>query len=210
MPRVFLLFLAFALIAATSSPPTAAPGPTPPVAQTVYIPRGTVIYVTVPKDIRVGGAGNNSEVHKVKFDVSQDIVVDGHVIAKAGDLAEGEYTNQSNITVRLFSANASQEVALDVDDIVNFCGDTIHVEFERTFVGGARAGLMSFGIHAHDAVFPKGSVLKAATDRPEKAICAEATAASPAPAPSPLVLSDAEEQAQQKPGPNNADPSPTP
>ncbi|HYL27909.1 MAG TPA: hypothetical protein VEW74_08745, partial [Candidatus Nitrosotalea sp.] len=115
--------------------------------------------MTVTKDIRVGGAGTNSEVHKVKFEVTQDAIVNGYVIAKAGDLVEGEYTNQTNITKRVFSMNESQEVALDVDDAINFCGDTIHLEFERTFVGGARGGFMSFGIHAHDAVFAKGSVL---------------------------------------------------
>ena len=72
------------------------------------------------KDIRVGGAGTNSEVHKVKFEVTQDIILNGYVIAKAGDLAEGEYTNQNNVTKRVFSTNESQEVALDIDDIVNF------------------------------------------------------------------------------------------
>jgi hypothetical protein len=181
----------------TPAPPTSSP--------TVYIPRGTVMFVTVTKDIRVGGAGTNSEVHKVKFEVTQDVIFKGYVIAKAGDLAEGEYTNQNNITKRVFSTNESQEVALDIDDIVNFCGDTIHVEFERTFVGGARGGFMSFGIHAHDAVFAKGSILKVQTDRPEKNICAEATTATPGPVPSPVVVSDEEAQ-----GAASASPSPRP
>jgi hypothetical protein len=63
----------------------------------------------------------------------------------------------------------------------------------------------TFGIHAHDAVFAKGSVLKAQADRPEKNICAEATAATPRPVPSPLVVSDEEAQApasaSSSPGP---------
>jgi hypothetical protein len=189
------------LVTLAATPPTPSPSTSSP---TVYIPRGTVMFITVTKDIRVGGAGTNSEVHKVKFAVTQDIIFSGHVIAKTGDLAEGEYTNQNNITKRVFSTNESQEVALDIDDIVNFCGDTIHVEFERTFVGGARGGFMSFGIHAHDAVFTKGSILKAQTDRPEKNICAEATTAAPGPVPSPLVVSDEEAQAA------TASPSPRP
>ncbi|MGC1380227.1 MAG: hypothetical protein WA814_04305 [Candidatus Baltobacteraceae bacterium] len=190
------------LLTVATTPPTS-PSPTNP--PTVYIPRGTVIFVTVSKEIRVGGAGTNSEAHKVKFEVTQDIILNGHIIAKAGDLAEGEYTNQNNITKRAFSTNESQEVALDVDDIVNFCGDTIHLEFERTFVGGARGGFMSFGVHAHDAVFAKGSILKARTDRPEKNVCAEATTAAPGPVPSPLIVSDEEAQAAESgsasPGP---------
>lgn len=193
---IFIVLLATAAATPSPSPSTSSP--------TVYVPRGTVVFVTVTKDIRVGGAGTNSEVHKVKFEVTQDVIVDGHVIAKAGDLAEGEYTNQSNITKRVFSTNESQEVALDIDDIVTFCADTIHVGFERTFVGGARGGFMSFGIHAHDAVFAKGSILKTKTDRPEKNICAEATTAAPGPVPSPLVVSDEEAEAA------NASPSPRP
>jgi hypothetical protein len=201
---LFFISLLAATIAAT--PPTPSASTTAP---TVSIPRGTVIYVTVSKDIRVGGAGSNSEAHKVKFDVTQDIVVNGYVVAKAGDLAEGEYTNQANVTKRVFSTNESQEVALDVDDIVNFCGDTIHLQFERTFVGGARGGFMSFGIHAHDAVFAKGSILKAQTDRPQKSICAEPTMATPAPIPSPLVVSDEEAQAASAtPDPAAASPHP--
>jgi hypothetical protein len=188
-PVLFAVFLASTAIAAPTPPasPTSSPG--------VLVPRGTTLYVTVTKDIRVGGAGTNSEVHKVKFAVTQDAILNGYVIAKTGDLAEGEYSNQTNITKRFFSTNESQEVALDIDDIVNFCGDTIHLQFERTFVGGARGGFMSFGIHAHDAVFAKGSVLKVETDRPERNICAEVTAEAPAPIPSPLVVSDEEAQA---------------
>jgi hypothetical protein len=185
-----LLAIVFSLTVASAPPPSASPS-----SPTVFIPRGTVVYVTVTKDIRVGGAGTNSEVHKVKFEVTQDDILSGYVIAKAGDLVEGEYSNQTNITKRVFSTNESQEVALDVDDVVNFCGDTIHLQFERTFVGGARGGFMSFGIHAHDAVFAKGSILKVETDRPERNICAEATTATPAPVPSPLVVSDEEAQA---------------
>ena len=197
-----LAAIAAVFLTVAAAPPT----PSQPTSSlTIYIPRGTVIFVTVTKDIRVGGAGTNSEVHKVKFEVTQDLVLGGHIVAKAGDLAEGEYTNQSNITKRVFSTNESQEVALDIDDIVNFCGDTIHMEFERTFVGGARGGFMSFGIHAHDAVFSKGSILKAQSDRPEKNICAEATTATPAPVPLPLVVSDEEAQAA-----TDASPSPGP
>jgi hypothetical protein len=195
LAAITILFLV--TVAATPPPPAQSTS-----SPTVYIPRGTVIFVTVTKDIRVGGAGTNSEVHKVKFEVTQDIILNGYVIAKAGDLAEGEYTNQNNVTKRVFSTNESQEVALDIDDIVNFCGDTVHLQFERTFVGGARGGFMSFGVHAHDAVFAKGSILKAQTDRPQKSICAEATAAAPGPVPSPLVVSDDEAQAAASAGPS--------
>lgn len=67
--------------------------------------------------------------------VAQDAIIDGYVVAKAGDLAEGHYATQTNQTKRTFETNVSQELTLDIDDIVNFCGDTLHLELERTFVG---------------------------------------------------------------------------
>lgn len=45
------------------------------------------------------------------------------------------------------------DLTLDVDDVANFCGDTLHTQVERTFAGGVRSGFPSFGVHAHDAVF---------------------------------------------------------
>lgn len=109
-------------------------------------------------------------------------MVNGYLVAKQGDLVEATYDTQTNETHRVFSTNVSQEVELDVDDVVNFCGDTIHLGFGRTFVGGGRAGAFSFGPHAHDAVFSKGLLLKASTDRIEKSVCAEKTSEAP-PAP---------------------------
>lgn len=93
-----------------------------------------------------------------------------HIIAKQDDTVEGHLTVAHNTTRRVFSNDTSTEVALDVDDVINFCGDTIHMKFERTLVGGARTGILSLGDRAHDAVFDKGIVLKASTDRVEKKI----------------------------------------
>jgi hypothetical protein len=146
----------------------------------IFVPRG------------VGAFGSSPEQHTVKLAVAQDVIVDGYVIAKAGDLAEGHYATQSNQTTRAFETNTSQELTLDIDDVVNFCGDTIHMQFERTFVGGVRSGFLSFGVHGHDAVFGRGSVLEAATDRFEKSICAETTTASPPPLPRNIIAPDAE------------------
>jgi hypothetical protein len=160
--------------------------------QNIAVPRHTVVAVIIQKDIRVGGFGDAREEKKVEFEVAQDVIVDGYLIAKKGDLVEGHYTTQKNVTKRVFSSDVSQELALDVDDVVNFCGDTIHMQFERTFVGGGRASFMSLGAHAHDAVFAKGLVLKARTDRLEKAVCSEKTEEQPHALPSDILLSDEE------------------
>jgi hypothetical protein len=148
--------------------------------------------VAIVKDVRVGGAGDAKETKTFKADVAQDIIVDGFIIAKKGDLAEGHFTTEKNVTKRVFSADVSQEVSLDIDDVVNFCGDTIHMEFERTFVGGVRGGFMSLGAHAHDAVFAKGSILKARSDRLEKSVCAEKTMQAPLPLPNDMIVPDEE------------------
>ncbi|HEY1869035.1 MAG TPA: hypothetical protein VGG70_12125, partial [Candidatus Cybelea sp.] len=171
----------------------ATPTPTPTPAdegQTLTIPRGIIVPVRVTKEVRVGGLGTSQQEHKLKFAVDEDVIVQGYIIAKTGDLVEGHYDTQTNVTKRFFSSNTSQEVELDIDDLVNFCGDTIHLEFERTFVGGARGGFMSFGYHAHDAVFGKDSILKASTDRVEKHICVDTSSESPPPLPKNIIAPD--------------------
>jgi len=169
--------------------------------ETVTIPRGTIIPVRITKEVRIGGFGNSTEEHKVKFEAAQDVVVDGHVIVKSGDLVEAHYTNQRNSTVRAFSTDVSQEVDLSVDDVVNYCGDTIHLGFDRTYVGGGRTGFGSFGPHAHDAVFSKGLILKASTDRRQKDVCADATSEANPALPNDMVVPDAELSPSPSPAP---------
>lgn len=159
--------------------------------ETVLVARNTVIPVLITKEIRVGGAGE-SQTKKVIFEVAQDVVVSHHIIAKKGDTVEGHITTARNTTRRFLSSDSSSEVALAIDDIVNFCGDTIHMKFERTLVGGAREGLLSMGTHAHDAVFDKGIVLKSATDRVEKKICSERTSKDDSVPPVGMMLPDEE------------------
>jgi hypothetical protein len=187
---VALLAFAFPIAATAQTAPTSSDSAT--AAVTIALPRHTIIPVLIDKDIRVGGAGDNQQTRTIKVQVAQDIIVNGLVIAKMGDLAEGHLTTSKNITKRYFSTDVSQEAALDIDDVVNFCGDTIHMEYERTFVGGVRGGFMSLGIHAHDAVFGKGSVLKAESDRLEKSVCAEKTGLAPLPLPTNMVVPDDE------------------
>jgi hypothetical protein len=173
---------------AQTSTPTPAPTPT---GITISVPRGVTVPVFVTSEVRVGAAGSSQEEHKVKFAVDQDVIVDGYVIAKRGDLAEGHYDTQTNQTKRQFETTTSEEVDLYLDDLVNFCGDTIHLGFEKTFVGGTRSGFLSFGVHEHDAVVDKGDVLEASTDRTEKQVCAETTSATPPPLPRNVIMPNA-------------------
>jgi hypothetical protein len=143
---------------------------------TTLVPRHTMVPVVLTKEIRVGGMGDAQE-KKVEFEAAVDVIVDGFVVIKQGDTVEGHYTSTKNVTKSLFGGKVSEELAVDVDDVANFCGDTLHLQFERTFRGGARLSLI--GVNSHDAVFAKGTVLLARTDRVEKHICAERTSAQP-------------------------------
>jgi hypothetical protein len=188
-----VLILAVALAAQTvpPAPPEASATPQPQnTATTVAVPRGVIVPVFVTKEARVGAFGSSQEEHKVKFAVDQDVIYEGYVIAKTGDLVEGHYDTQTNQTKRQFETTTSEEVDLYLDDIVNFCGDTLYVDFEKTFVGGVRSGFLSFGVHAHDAVVEKGDVLEASTDRAEKSICAEPTGETAKPLPKNIIAPD--------------------
>jgi hypothetical protein len=154
---------------------------------TTTVPRHTMIPVVLTKEIRVGGMGDSQE-KKVEFEVAQDVIVNGYFVAKKGDTVEGHYTSSKNMTKSLFGGKISEELSVDVDDVANFCGDTLHLQFERTFRGGARMSVI--GVNAHDAVFDKGVVLLARTDRVAKNVCAEKTAMAPQPLPSGLVPDD--------------------
>lgn len=154
---------------------------------TTLIPRHTLVPVVLTKEIRVGGMGD-SQQKKVEFEAANDVIVNGYVVVKRGDTVEGHYTSTKNVTKSLFGGKVSEELALDVDDVANFCGDTLHLQFERTFRGGARLGLL--GVNAHDAVFDKGTILIARTDRVEKRVCAERTTAQPQPLPVGLLPDD--------------------
>ena len=171
-----------ALLAGAAAAQTTEQTPEPG-ANSVNVARGIVVPILVTREVRVGASGASQEEHKVKFAVDRPVIYNGYVIAKPGDLAEGHYDTQTNQTKREFSNEVSQEVDLYVDDVVNFCGDTIYVSFEKTFVGGVRSGFLSFGVHAHDAVVAQGDVLQASTDRAQRNVCAE-----PAPdeVPNPL------------------------
>jgi hypothetical protein len=154
---------------------------------TTLVPRHTIVPVVLTKEVRVGGMGESQE-KKVEFEAAMDVIVNGYVVVKKGDTVEGHYTSTKNVTKSLFGGKVSEELSLDVDDVANFCGDTLHLQFERTFRGGARLSLI--GVNAHDAVFDKGTVLIARTDRVEKHACAERTSATMGPIPAGIVPDD--------------------
>jgi hypothetical protein len=76
-------------------------------------------------------------------------------------------------------------------DSASVCTAT-HLEFERTFLGEVRVGLLPFGIHADDALFDNGLNLTAKTDWRERSVCAEPTTDAAEPLPANMVAPDEE------------------
>jgi hypothetical protein len=145
------------------------------------VPRGTVIVLKTLHGINSYGqeAGN-----KLTFEVVQDVVVDGHVVTQAGDVAEGAVENAQAGKDDAFSY-AAANLRIRIDSVFNFCGDTLNMDFVRSEYR-RRQGLL--GSHK-DVEVVKGQMYQAATERPEK-VCGTPTTEAPLPIPSGALPGD--------------------
>jgi hypothetical protein len=66
--------------------------------------------------------------------VAQDVVIDGYVIAKAGDAAEGQILeSRTGEAANAFGFGyEAGDLRVSVDSVYNFCGDTLAMTFDRT------------------------------------------------------------------------------
>jgi len=141
----------------------------------LIVPKGTQFVVLLPNEIAMNGARGQAGVQKVKMSLVNDVVVKGAVVAKAGDTVDAE----SNSTYDATAGHVKTTLTLDVNDVANFCGDTIPLagHFEK------EGSIGMFG-RVKGASFGKGSLYLAATDRVVKNVCSEKTTETPAPVPS--------------------------
>jgi len=122
---------------------------------------------------------------KVRYEVVQDVIVNGHVVAKAGDTAQGAIQEGQAGETGVFGIGfKGANLRLSVDEVYNFCGDTLHVDFDRSEYR-RRQGM--FG-SKKDVQVDKGQKYVAQTDRVQRA-CSEATIATPAPIPGDALKS---------------------
>jgi len=133
---VLMLFVPTLASAQSVPQPVVLPAPAA-AALTVVVPRHTIIPVVIDKDLRVGGAGDAKQTKTVKGSVAQDIIINGMLIAKAGDLAEGHLTTEKNITKRYFSTDVSQEAALASSDARNAAAAAISLGCPTRPIGTA-------------------------------------------------------------------------
>jgi hypothetical protein len=155
----------------------------------LLVPRSTVIPVLVPQELRGSGVTSTSGTSHLHLQVARDVIVGHQLVAKAGDLVDADLSNTTNVSVGIMTHAGTVET-VTIDDVVNFCGDTIHVGGQFSATGSVKSGI--FGPKVKDAVIPKGAILLASTDRAERKVCSQKTAAVPAPVPADAVTPSAQ------------------
>jgi hypothetical protein len=157
-----------------------------PQFETVFVPRDTTIVVRTIEALNSYSAKTGT---KIRYEVAQDVVVSGRVIAKTGDTAqgavqEGQAGDEGILGIGYKAAN----LRVSVDEVYNFCGDTIHVDFDRSEYR-RRQGV--FGSNK-DVQVIKGQKYAAFTDRVQR-LCGEATIEAAPPLPSDALKSAAKD-----------------
>jgi hypothetical protein len=155
--------------------------PASPTGSTTLVPRGTLVVVQTTRGTNSYGAETGA---KLTYTLVQDVVVDGHIVAKAGDVAEGAVQSAEAGRNDYFTQKAAN-LRISVDRIYNFCGDTIETDFMRSEYR-RRQGL--FGSHK-DVEVIKGQTYQVPTERPQR-VCSEATTEMPSPIPSDALVGD--------------------
>jgi hypothetical protein len=163
-----------------SAAPSSMPAPLSSGSQ-ILVPRGTLIVVTTNRGTNSYGEQTGS---KLTFTLVQDVIVNGFVVAKAGDVAEGAVANSEAGRDDFFTQKAAN-LRISIDRVYNFCGDTLSTDFARSEYR-RRQGIL--GSHK-DVEITKGQMYQVPTERPQR-ICAEAKTAQPLPIPKEALLGD--------------------
>jgi hypothetical protein len=187
---MFVGLSSVAVLAQLTAPtPSLSPTPTQRSAGGAVNAPNTV-RVFVPKDtlavVRTTRAYNSYSAHtgeKIEYELVQDLIVNGYVVAKAGDTAEGMVQEgQAGETGFYGIGNKSANLRVSVDVIYNFCGDTIHTDFDRSEYR-RRQGM--FGSNK-DVQIIEGQMYVPVVNRPQR-VCGEPTSEAPAPIPSDAI-----------------------
>jgi hypothetical protein len=160
------------------------PAPSPSIASNAsvtLVPRGTLIVVQTTRGTNSYGSETGS---KLTYILTQDVIVDGHIVAKAGDVAEGAIQNAEAGRDDYFTQKAAN-LRVSVDRVYNFCGDTIETDFMRSEYR-RRQGV--FGSHK-DVEVIKGQLYQVPTERPQR-VCSEPSTEAPPPIPSDALVGD--------------------
>jgi hypothetical protein len=152
-----------------------------PATEQVLVPGGTVVVVKTRHGINSYGEEAGA---KLLYEVAQDVIVNGYLIAQAGDVAEGVIVSAQAGQDDAFSQRAAN-LRVSVDTIYNFCGDKLDADFVRSEY---RRRQGAFGSHK-DVEIIKGQMYQVPTERPQR-VCAVRTTEMPLPIPSNALPGD--------------------
>jgi len=161
---------------APSSTPMAAVG-APQNVTTVFVPKGTAVIVETGEGLSSYAASSREPI---TYALDQDVVINGYVVAKSGDEAQGQVLESQQGKAGFYGVGRKGgDLRISVDSVNNFCGDTLKVHFIRTEFR-QRQGLLGSN---KDVQVIKGQKYIATVAYPQK-ICGQATteAAPPIPA----------------------------
>jgi hypothetical protein len=187
---LFSLFLQGSVAQMPASSP--APTATPIVLQAQAIPG--LVNVVVPKDamlvVKTTESLNSYSAHqgeRIRYEVVQDFIVSGYLIAKAGDIAEGSVQEgQQGDSGGFYGIGwKAANLRVSVDRVFTFCGATIQLNFDRSEYR-RRQGI--FGAHK-DVEIIKGQKYAPMVDHPQTA-CAVKTDEQAAPIGDDVLKAD--------------------
>jgi len=191
MKRLFFvcLFLMPGVAAAQSSVPSASPAvinlatPIPGMVQ-VLLPKDISMVVNTTESLNSYSAHQGEKIHYV---VTQDLVVAGYLIAKAGDTAEGQVQEgQAGDSGGYYGIGwKAANLRVSVDKIYTYCGSELQVAFDRSEYR-RRQGI--FGSHK-DVEVIKGQKYVPVVDHPQQ-VCATKTTEETLPIPSDALTAD--------------------
>jgi hypothetical protein len=145
------------------------------------VPKDTPVVVRTIEGHSSYAAHTGEQLH---YEVAQDVIVNGHVVVKAGDDAEGavQEAQQGREGGWYGIGYKAADLRVDVDSVHNFCGDTLKVRFDRTEYR-RRQGF--FGSNK-DVQVIKGQEYVPVVTYAQK-VCGAATSATPAPIPEDAI-----------------------
>jgi len=147
------------------------------------LPKDAMLVVATTESLNSYSA---HEGERIRYQVTQDFIVGGYLISKAGDIAEGQVEEgQAGDTGAFDIGYKAANLRVSVDRLYTFCGSTIEPSFDRSEYR-RRQGL--FGSNK-DVTVVKGQKYGPIVDHPQQA-CAVKTDEQPQPVGSDVLLSD--------------------
>ena len=176
----------------TPSPETT-PSPSASVVD-LATPIPGMVTVMIPKDemlvVKTLQSLNSYSAHtgeRIRYEIVQDFIVAGYLIAKSGDIAEGSVQEgQSGNAGGFYGIGyKAANLRVSIDRVYTFCGSTIELAFDRSEYR-RRQGL--FGSNK-DVTIIKGQEYVPIVDHPQQA-CAVRTDAAAQPIPGGAIRAD--------------------